>query len=728
MTPRVLRTLLLAVAFCLMSAARSQVVINEILADNDGAVPNASDFPDYAELANVTATDIDLGGWSLTDDVLVPRKFTFPAGVIIPAGGYLIVWCDSNFGSPGIHTGFGLSDSGELLRLYAPDSAVPTDSVSFGLQAPNLSIGRVPDVTGNWTLTRPTPAEANEAEEVADDPVLFINEWMARPATGEDWIEVFNPGDRPVSLAGMVLTDSTSPLPNNRPIPQLSFIGPRDYIQFFASDLESLDADHLDFRLSGDGETLTLYAPDKTTVIDRVTFGAQAQNVSEGRVPDGGENFATFSGPAITPGAPNVQAVLGVVINEILSHTDPPLEDAIELHNPTDEPVDISHWWLSDSVGQPRKYRIPAGTIIPPGGFAVFYEYQFGAGADGFALNSYEGDRVVLSAGDASGNLTGQQTQVSFGALRNAVSAGRVPTSIGFDFVPLSARTFGNDTPGSLGEFRLGTGRSNAPPRLSPLVINEIHFHPAGTNNPDEFLELHNPTSQPVSLFDPAAPTNTWRIRDGISFEFPYNVEVPPGGFVLLVEFDPEQEPDTLASFRGRFNVPAGVPILGPYRGSLSNGGEAIELLSPDKPEGPDSPDAGFVPYELQERIRYAPGAPWPTGASGTGRSLQRLDPSAYGNEPLNWFVSEPTPGRANQASAPLRIDRLTAAESGWVLAFEAAAGQAYAVEFAGDLTAPDWETVAEIPPGSAGPREVTVNTPAGATGFLRLVVPSANP
>lgn len=128
-------------------------------------------------------------------------------------------------------------------------------------------------------------------------------------------------------------------------------------------------ADHLDFRLGASGETLTIYDTDRTTVIDRVTLGSQTED-------------------------PNQTQITNVVISEVLTHTDPPLEDAIELQNLTGVTVDISHWWLSDSASEPRKYRIPAGTTIAPYGFKVFYQYQFGVGPTGFSLNSAEGDDV----------------------------------------------------------------------------------------------------------------------------------------------------------------------------------------------------------------------------------------------------------------------------------------------------------------------------------------------
>ena len=107
-----------------------------------------------------------------------------------------------------------------------------------------------------------------------------------------------------------------------------------------------------------------------------------------------------------------------VVINEVLTHTDPPLEDAIELYNPTDAPVNIGGWFLSDSQKNFRKFRIPDGTVIGAAGYHVFYQYQFDLtatdGSAGFALNSADGDSVYLSAVDAQGNLTGARAAAHF--------------------------------------------------------------------------------------------------------------------------------------------------------------------------------------------------------------------------------------------------------------------------------------------------------------------------
>ncbi|MBN2508521.1 MAG: hypothetical protein JXQ71_17725 [Verrucomicrobia bacterium] len=108
--------------------------------------------------------------------------------------------------------------------------------------------------------------------------------------------------------------------------------------------------------------------------------------------------------------------------------------------------------------------------------------------------------------------------------------------------------------------------------------------------------ELHNPGSQPVPLYDPAHPTNQWRLREGVTFDFPPNILVPAGGCLLLVSFDPVADAAALAAFRAKFGVPAEVPVLGPYDGKLSDTGEGVRLLWPDKPEPSGDPGPGSCP------------------------------------------------------------------------------------------------------------------------------------
>jgi hypothetical protein len=142
-------------------------------------------------------------------------------------------------------------------------------------------------------------------------------------------------------------------------------------------------------------------------------------------------------------------------------------------------------------------------------------------------------------------------------------------------------------------------------------------------------------------LFDPANPANTWRLRDAVDFVFPPGVLLAPGGFALVVGFDPA-DPVAAAEFRSVNNVPGNVPLFGPWSGKLDNSSEGVELARPDVPE----PGNGFVAYILADKVAYKDESPWDTNnVDGFGFSLHRIDPAAYGNDPANWRASVRTAG-----------------------------------------------------------------------------------
>jgi hypothetical protein len=311
-----------------------------------------------------------------------------------------------------------------------------------------------------------------------------------------------------------------------------------------------------------------------------------------------------------------------VVINEFLSHSDLPQTDFIELFNPTTMAADLGGWFLSDDAATPRKFRIPDGTILQSGAFLYFTEDDFNPGGNGFAMLS-TGEQVYLFSGTSGGtNLTGYVHGVNFDAAATGESFGRYLNSSGEEqFPPQISQT---------------RGAPNAGPRIGPVVINEMYYHPS--TNQDEFIEILNLTAVPVNFFDPAHPTNTWRLN-GLGYVFPLNFTLPANGLVLLVGIDP-------ATFRAKYAVPQSVPILGPYQGVLQDGGEALTLQRPDTPT-----ITGEVPYIGVDEVRYNDRAPWPVAADGDGASLHRLAAAAYGNDAANWFAANPTPGQHSPAN-----------------------------------------------------------------------------
>ena len=144
------------------------LVINEWMASNQGALvdPADDDFDDWIELFNPDGSPVDLAGWFLSDDPADPFKFQVPAGFVVPAGGFQLVWADDEAAQndpvtrPDLHVAFALSAQGESILLSAPDGTL-IDRVDFGPQSPDKSMGQ----SGGEAvaLASPSPLAVNGA-------------------------------------------------------------------------------------------------------------------------------------------------------------------------------------------------------------------------------------------------------------------------------------------------------------------------------------------------------------------------------------------------------------------------------------------------------------------------------------------------------------------------------------------------------------------------------------
>jgi len=761
-------------------ATNIPVVLNEVLANNQTITNSNGTTSDWVELYNPSTNTVDLTDVSLSNDSNDPRKWVFPIGTTLASHAYKVIYFDNNSPLSGTNTGFSLKANGDAVFLFdkLANGGALVDAISFGLQAPDRSIGRIPNGTGTWVLNTPTRGLANTAAGTAPTSGLRINEWMADPVSGSDWFEIYNTNSAPVPLGGLFLTDDLTDKTQS-PIQPLSFIGGNAFVQIFADGNVGSGADHVSFSLKKSGEAVGIFSPTGL-MLDGVPFGGQATGVSQGRLPDGSANIVSFASTP-SPAESNYLPLTNAVVNEVLTHTDPPLEDAIELFNLSGATVNLGGWFLSNTKDSLKKYRIPDNTMLPGNGFGVLYEYQFNDpnSPSAFTLNSAHGDQVNLSAADAQGNLTGFRAKVKFGAAENGVSFGRYQTSVGVDFTALNAHTFGVDNPADVTQFRTGTGLSNALPKVGPIVISEIMYHPnsGGLENPDEeFIELANITGSPVPLYDPNYPTNTWTLTGAVSFTFPTNKTLAANGSILLVDFAPASSPIEVAAFRSKYNVSTNIPIFGPWSGRLDNKGDSIELNKPDAVQLPPHPDAGFVPAVLVDRIAYKPAAPWPAGANGTSNSLQRINAAAYGNDPVNWLAAAPTAGSPTVigfvdtdgdgmddnwelqyfqtlardgsgdfdgdgmtdlqeylagtdptvAGSNLRLTAVAYTGANFSLSFIGVAGKTYRVEYSTTLLPGSWIMLMDFQPQSSGPVPVPDNNLMGNPArFYRVKTPA---
>lgn len=736
-----------------LATGQGQVVLNEFMAKNETTIANEGTYPDWVELYNTSASPVDISGWALTDDPARPTRFIFPAGTLVSGNGYLLVWCDSLVTAPGLHTGFGLSQNGQtFLALYNQFQFV-VDQVVFGIQITDKSCGRVPDGTGAWLLNAPTPESSNVAQTLAPFTSLKLNEWLATNSAGpdDDWLEIYNPETNPVALAGLVIADTNNIAGQAKYVAftNLTFIDGDSFLAFTCDSKRppsQANWDHLNFRISHSaGSQLAIFYPDRTTIIDQISFGPGVlyRDASMGRLPDGnpGTSYVIFPPGKTTKGASNFLPLTNVVINEVIAHTDPPFEDAIEVWNTNTVPVDISYFWISNQKNNPKKFRVPPGTVIPAGGYKVFYEMQYasnGFNTNGtgvfpcFTLNSARGDEVYIfgASNDAAGTLLGTRRGIDFGATENGVSLGRHITSTGDpDIVPMVRRTFGRDNPVSVFDWRQGTGLPNAYPLVGPVVITEIMYHPPdiGTNDNslDEYLELYNMTTSPVKMYDTNlyadAWTNRWKVADAVKLTFPTNFTLGAGEFVLLVNFDPVTNTAQMAAFRSLHGIPPTFTnIFGPYGDKLKNSDASVVLYKPDPRQQPPHPDAGFVPQVMVERVHYRDSAPWPTEPDGSGAALQRVWPEGYGNDPTNWVAAAPSPGRQHIAIESFQHsgNNLTLRWTGW-------AGSGYTVQYCEALPAGVWQRATDVEPQAAsGPRQAIVSVQGSGSRFYRVVSP----
>ena len=322
-----------------------------------------------------------------------------------------------------------------------------------------------------------------------------------------------------------------------------------------------------------------------------------------------------------------------IVINEVLSHSDLPLEDAIELHNLSQESVDIGGWFLSDNANNLSKYRIPDETTISPGGYVVFYEQSFllENGDSGFSLSSARGDEVWLTEVDQDGAPARFSDKIDFGQSANGVSLGRFPNGTGplVAMVDLSLGSpvrAGHDS-SLTASFRAGKGAPNTGPLVGPIVISEIMYAPA--EGLAEYVVLKNISDVTVPFFDPANPSNTWELANAIAFTFPPDFVLPAGESLFVGGIEKSQ-------LREQYELDRAIQVLGPFDGRLNNAGESVQLLRPDSPQTLP-PNIGLVPYILVEKVKYSGTAPWPVMPGQGGLPIKRINLSAYGNTSSNW-------------------------------------------------------------------------------------------
>jgi len=298
-----------------------------------------------------------------------------------------------------------------------------------------------------------------------------------------EFIEMYNTGDESVNLVNFTLAGDVSlTLPNYVVEPDQYALLVRNEEAFLArygNALQDVVVGEYSSKLS-DGSGEIIVHDSIGTLIHEFTYddsgdwpgradgkGSTLEVLDTSGDYNDSENWRSSGEFNGSPGAEGQGLDNRVVINELLTHTDPPQTDAIELFNTTNAPIDVGGWYLSDNNNQYNKFRIPDGTVIAARGYLAFDENDFnvsvGVDPNDFALDGAHGDDVYLLSGDASGNVLDFIDHVEVDGALNGISYGRWPDETS-RLRPLQWNSF---------------GRENAYPVMPDLMISEIHYNPA---------------------------------------------------------------------------------------------------------------------------------------------------------------------------------------------------------------------------------------------------------
>ena len=149
----------------LAAQGMTPVRINEVSAANGIHVNDYFKRNDWVELYNTTDDDIDVDGMYLSDNSKKPTKFQITKdaqpSTVIPAHGYLIVWCDKLDPLTQLHASFKLAAEGGDVLLTAADESW-SDCLTYSEMKEDQTVGRYPDGSGNvYLMNLPTIAKSN---------------------------------------------------------------------------------------------------------------------------------------------------------------------------------------------------------------------------------------------------------------------------------------------------------------------------------------------------------------------------------------------------------------------------------------------------------------------------------------------------------------------------------------------------------------------------------------
>ena len=198
---------------------------------------------------------------------------------------------------------------------------------------------------------------------------VYISEYMC----AEQWVEIYNPQDTVINLSGYILVAGAQEHEF-----EVEEIPARGYI--LIGQLEDMENGDPIYVKDGDGALVDiieapLFKKNKSTTRELLPDGSFSENNTSYHTP-GFPN--TMEGYKAYQASLRKENTTGIVISEIMADNESAYADGngnymdfVELYNHSADTVDLSGWGLSDDEKHHRKYIVPDGAKILPGGYYV---------------------------------------------------------------------------------------------------------------------------------------------------------------------------------------------------------------------------------------------------------------------------------------------------------------------------------------------------------------------
>lgn len=316
----------------------------------------------------------------------------------------------------------------------------------------------------------------------------------------------------------------------------------------------------------------------------------------------------------------NAQSLSQVIITEIDYNSDSTMNSGnwIELYNKSSVGVSLFDWVIHNNNND--FYTISSGVTLASHAYIVIAEnltefssiYPSVTNVNGPMNFGFSNNNDNIEVYDASGNLV---TNVAYG---DSGVWGKGADGHGRTLELNDYNGNQNDPANWFTGCMFGSPGTAYSPCNPEIVFSEINYKSAANMNADDWVEIHNVSSNPINL-------QQWSFKDDNDSDIFYlpAVTLQPDGYRVLCQ--------NVGNFLSRH--PTVSNVNGPFNFGLSHKGETLRLFDQNG--------------KLNFSVNYNNSTPWPTTPDSGGYTLELNNIHGHMNDGINWFAGclEGSPG-----------------------------------------------------------------------------------